>query len=214
MRDLIVIIPSFNEKKSLKKILNKLNKKIDILIIDDCSADGTSKDSIIIKNKIIINKKRLGYEQSLIKGFNFVKKNLKKNYILTFDADGEHPIKAIKKIYNQIKLNNLDLIIAERNKKNRFSEILLSLVFKFKYQINDPLSGMKIYRSSILYNSLKNVTSSFFLVDIIYEFIEKKALISNFLIDINKIKFRKSRVGNLFYSNYKIYKILLKTILK
>ena len=75
MRDLIILIPSFNEKISLKKILRILDKKIDVLIVDDCSADNTKIDPNITKNKIIINKKRLGYEKSLITGFNFIKKN-------------------------------------------------------------------------------------------------------------------------------------------
>ena len=214
MRDLIILIPSFNEKISLKKILKKLDKKIDILIVDDCSTDNTKIDPSIIKNKIIINKKRLGYEKSLITGFNFIKKNLKKKYIITFDADGEHPVNSIKKMYEKIKLNNLDLLIAERDKKNRFSEILLSFIFNKKFGINDPLSGLKIYKSHTLYKILKNIKNDQFLVDAIYEFIKKKALIKNIKIKINKIKSRKSRIGNFIYSNYKIYLIILKTIFK
>jgi glycosyltransferase involved in cell wall biosynthesis len=214
MRDLIILIPSFNEKKSLKKILKILDKKIDVLIVDDCSTDNTKIDPNIKKNKIIINKKRLGYEKSLIAGFNFIKKNLKKKYIITFDADGEHPVNSIKKMYEKIKLNNLDLLIAERDKKNRLSEILLSFIFNKKFAINDPLSGLKIYKSYTLYKILKNIKNDQFLVDAIYEFINKKTLIKNIKIKVNTIKSRKSRVGNLFYSNYKIYKIILKTLLK
>lgn len=210
MRDLVILIPSFNEKKSLKKILKILDKKIDVLIVDDCSTDNTKIDPNIKKNKIIINKKRLGYEKSLITGFNFIKKNLKKKYIITFDADGEHPVNSIKKMYEKIKLNNLDLLIAERDKKNRFSEILLSFIFNKKFGINDPLSGLKIYKSYTLYKILKNIKNDQFLVDAIYEFIKKKALIKNIKIKINKIKSRTSRVGNLFYSNYKIFLIILK----
>lgn len=210
MRDLIILIPSFNEKASLKKILKILDKKIDVLIVDDCSTDNTKIDPSITKNKIIINKKRLGYEKSLITGFNFIKKNLKKKYIITFDADGEHPVNSIKKMYEKIKLNNLDLLIAERDKKNRFSEILLSFIFNKKFGIKDPLSGLKIYKSYILYKILKNIKNDQFLVDVIYEFIKKKALIKNIKIKINRIKSRKSRVGNLFYSNYKIFLIILR----
>jgi len=213
MRDLIILIPSFNEKASLKKILKILDKKIDVLIVDDCSTDNTKIDPSITKNKIIINKKRLGYEKSLITGFNFIKKNLKKKYIITFDADGEHPVNSIKKMYEKIKLNNLDLLIAERDKKNRFSEILLSFIFNKKFGIKDPLSGLKIYKSYILYKILKNIKNDQFLVDVIYEFIKKKALIKNIKIKINRIKSRKSRVGNLFYSNYKIFLIILRILI-
>ena len=184
------------------------------MIVDDCSTDNTKIDPNITRSKIIINKKRLGYEKSLITGFNFIKKNLKKKYIITFDADGEHPVNSIKKMYKKIKLNNLDLLIAERDKKNRFSEILLSFIFNKKFRIKDPLSGLKIYKSDTLYKVLKSIKNNYFLVDVIYEFIKKKALIKNMKVKINRIKSRKSRVGNIFYSNCKIYLIFLKTFLK
>jgi hypothetical protein len=115
-------------------------------------------------------------------------------------------------MYKKIKLNNLDVLIAERDKKNRFSEILLSFIFNKKFGIKDPLSGLKVYKSYILYKILKNIKNDQFLVDVIYEFIKKKSLIKNIKIKINRIKSRKSRVGNLFYSNYKIYKIILTTL--
>ncbi len=60
-------------------------------------------------------------------------------------------------MYEKIKLNNLDLLIAERDKKNRFSEILLSFIFNKKFGINDPLSGLKIYKSYTLYKILKMI---------------------------------------------------------
>ena len=214
MRDLIILIPSFNERESLKKILKFLDKKNDVLIVDDCSTDNTKIDPIIKKNRILVNKQRFGYEKSLITGFNFIKKNLRKKYIITFDADGEHPVSSIKKMYEKIKLNNLDLLIAERDKKNRFSEILLSFIFTKKLGLSDPLSGLKIYKSYILYKILKNINNNYFLVDIIWEFIKHKAIIENVKIKTYKIKNRKSRVGNFLYSNYKIYLIILKTIFK
>jgi len=214
MHDLIVLIPSFNERVSLIKILKKLNKKIEVLVIDDGSTDGTSIDPFVKNINIINNKKRLGYEQSLITGIKFIKNNFKKKYILTFDADGEHPINAIEKLYRKMRFNNLDLLIGERDQKNRLSETLLSFIFTKKLGLSDPLSGLKIYKSYILYKILKNIKNNYFLVDIIWEFINHKAIIENVKIKTNKIKNRKSRVGNLLYSNYKIYFIILKTLFK
>ena len=44
----LVLIPSFNEKKSLIKILKKIKNTNNIIIMNDNSTDGTSK---LIKNK-------------------------------------------------------------------------------------------------------------------------------------------------------------------
>ena len=40
MDDLIILVPSYNEKKNLKKFISK---KYNFLILDDCSTDQTNK---------------------------------------------------------------------------------------------------------------------------------------------------------------------------
>ena len=52
MSDSIVIIPTYNEKENIEKIIRAvfgLEKKFDILVIDDGSPDGTAA---IVKNLI------------------------------------------------------------------------------------------------------------------------------------------------------------------
>ena len=69
-----ILIPSFNELKSLKKIIYQFNlmKEIDIrrdiLILDDCSTDKTK--IFLKKNKInfLRNNQNIGYENNIIKG--------------------------------------------------------------------------------------------------------------------------------------------------
>ena len=75
-----ILIPSFNELKSLKKIIYQFNsmKEIDIrrdiLILDDCSTDKTK--IFLKKNKInfLRNNQNIGYENNIIKGINYLKK--------------------------------------------------------------------------------------------------------------------------------------------
>ena len=75
-----ILIPSFNELKSLKKIIYQFNsmKEIDIrrdiLILDDCSTDKTK--IFLKKNKInfLRNNQNIDYENNIIKGINYLKK--------------------------------------------------------------------------------------------------------------------------------------------
>ena len=108
MSKVLVLIPCFNEKSSLLKILKKI--KYDVLIMDDCSTDGLSEDVKSLKKKnliIISNKKNYGYEKNLLKGF---KKIIKKDfeYVITFDADGEHNTRDIKRMKNHLTNNDVD----------------------------------------------------------------------------------------------------------
>lgn len=203
--NIIILIPARNEFRTLNKILRTLiNKNFQIILIDDASSDETLK----IKNKknltVIRNKKKFGYENSIIKGFKYIKKLKKFSHIVTFDADGEHKVSDLKK-FN--KFVNYDLVIGKRNKMNRFLEKIISYLFFRKYKLLDPLSGLKMYSIKSLYNL--NFSKELFLVDL-----SAKIIINEKLNSINtKINTKKRkdepRIGNSFYVNFKLIKILI-----
>jgi glycosyltransferase involved in cell wall biosynthesis len=212
MRDLIILIPAHNEEKTIRNIINKIKKKYDYLVIDDCSIDKTNhylKNKKFIKNKI-----RLGYEGTLIKGFKFIINNYKKKYILTFDADGQHLVTDIKKIYNFIKNNNLNLVVGERSKKNRLIENIFSFFFFKKFKIHDPFSGFKIYETLYLKKFINKISKKLYLVDIIIKFKIHSLSIKNIKISSNLLKNRNARVGNFFKTNFKIMKIFFHIFFK
>ena len=71
----IILIPSYNEKKSLKNILNKIDSKFKVIVVDDCSNDGTYQ--YLKKIEFIKNKTNIGYESTLKKGMIYIKKIIK-----------------------------------------------------------------------------------------------------------------------------------------
>jgi glycosyltransferase involved in cell wall biosynthesis len=202
MHDLVILIPAYNEVKNLVKILKY---KYNYLIIDDCSNDGTEK--LLKKKKInyIKNLTNIGYEKSLLKGLNYVKKK-KFKYILTVDGDGEHPISKIKGIYSLAKNKKVDLVICNRKYKNRLLENLLSLFFYIRFGLKDPLSGMKLYYLPKIKNVINKIDKNSFLVDLIIMFIDKKYNILNYEI-ISKKKIGESKVGYNLKVQLKILKL-------
>lgn len=73
MHDLVILIPAYNEVNNLVKILKY---KYNYLIIDDNSNDGTEKLLKEKKINYIKNLNKMGYEKSLIKGLNYLKKKI------------------------------------------------------------------------------------------------------------------------------------------
>lgn len=207
---IITIIPSYNDLKSLKKVVKKNKKITPLLILDDNSSDDTLVWCKENKIDCLKNKFNFGYEKNLING---LKKVIKKyDYVITLDADGEHNPNEIKKIFKII--HNYDLIIFERERKNRFLEIFLDFIFKNLFQINDPLSGFKIYKSSIAIKALKNSRNDLFLVDLLLNFIFLNKKIKNYKINNNKREFGKSKVGSFLRVNLKLLKIIFFVIYK
>ena len=82
MHDLVILIPAYNEVKNLAKILKY---KYNYLVIDDGSNDGTV--NLLNKNKInyIKNLTNIGYEKSLIKGLNYLKKKNLNMFLLLME---------------------------------------------------------------------------------------------------------------------------------
>ena len=123
MNDILVFIPTYNEKKNIEIICNKLinlNFPLDILIIDDSSPDNTyqfAKEKFdYLKNFTILKrKKKLGIGSAHLDSINHAY-NKKYKYLITMDADLTHKPEDIE-IFLKEK-NKYDLIIGTRFKNN------------------------------------------------------------------------------------------------
>ncbi len=113
-----IIIPCFNEKSTIKEIVNKIlkldNLDLEIIIIDDFSTDGTveilknfKEDKI---NKIIYNNKNFGKGYSVRQGIKIATGEI----ILIQDADLEYDPLDYYKILNPIMKNKADVVFGSR----------------------------------------------------------------------------------------------------
>jgi glycosyltransferase involved in cell wall biosynthesis len=148
-----VIVPVFNEERTIGLVINNIKKIATLIVVNDGSTDNTGL--ILKKNKskkiiIINNKNNLGYENALNLGFKKAAK-LKFNTLITYDADNQFYIKDLIKIINLSK--KFDLVIGRRPYVQRYSEKVLSKIFKLTFGICDPLCGLKAY-SLKLYKKL------------------------------------------------------------
>lgn len=198
-----IIIPTYNEQKNILKVIKKFILIGKIIVINDNSTDKTN---FIIKKKPIIilnNKTNLGYDMSLRKGIDYAISNLHKiKYIITIDADGQHSLDECKKLL-KFANNNL-IVIGTRNKFNRFSEKIVSLISSYLFKIPDPLCGMKIYKSQYIKN-IKNLNIKTDYCGMFFFKLIPKSKIKNVKIRI-KNKNKPSSYGEGLKSNLKILK--------
>ena len=128
--EVVILIPCFNEEKqSLRFVIKPKNLEIYWLLM---IIQQIKQKFYLIEKKINFksNEKNLGYEASMIKGFQQIIKKFKKaKYILSLDADGELPVKNIPKVFKVVEKKNFDLIVGRRISFNRFSENILNFFF-------------------------------------------------------------------------------------
>ena len=209
----VAIIPSYNEAQTLPGIVREILKKnIQVIVIDDYSTDNSYK---LFQNSEIIflrNSKRLGYEKSLNRGFKIAKKK-KFKYLVTFDADGQQNIKDIKRIFKKLVKGKNMLVVGERNKKQRILEYLFSIYTSKFFKISDPLSGLKAINLKKIRFKIDNSPFSYSGTHILLQCIIKNLKHDTIKINMNK-RIGKSRYGNFFSSNIKIFKSLVYFIYK
>ena len=209
--ELAIVIPCYNEEKTILKVIFEVAEFGTPIIVNDCSSDKTLSLIKSIKEKIIIvsNNQNLGYEKSLQLGFEAAHKNNFK-YVITFDADNQFEAKDIKLLIED--LNNSEIVIGERVKLQRFSEYLFSFFFYVFYRIKDPLSGLKLYKISIfLENNCIFDSKKLIGTELLIKAIKDKKKIS--MIKVKTIKRKdEPRYGGLLKANTKILLGLIKAI--
>ena len=121
MSDSLVIIPTYNEKENIEKILTKtfsLSKKFDVLIVDDGSPDGTGDIVKSLQSKfeglfIEERKGKLGLGTAYIHGFKWAL-NKDYDYIFEMDADFSHNPDDLERLYNACSIDGADVAIGSR----------------------------------------------------------------------------------------------------
>ena len=170
MSDSVVIIPTYNEKENIEKILRfvfNLPKAFHVLIVEDNSPDGTAD---IVKRlmkefpeKLFIEERKgkLGLGTAYIHGFKWA---LARGYefIFEMDADFSHNPSDLIKMYEAIKRENADLVVGSRYIKGvnvvnwPMGRILMSYYasayvrFITRIKVRDTTAGFVCYTRRVL----------------------------------------------------------------
>ena len=170
--DSIVIIPTYNEKENIKKIIRAVlglgPHAFNILVIDDGSPDGTA--AIVkrlmedeFKNRLFIIERRgkLGLGTAYIAGFKWAIEQ-KYDYIFEMDADFSHDPKDLPRLYEACATDGADVAIGSRyvsgvNVVNWPMGRVLMSYYASKYvrtvlgvKLHDTTAGFKCYRRQVL----------------------------------------------------------------
>ena len=170
MSDVLVIIPTYNEKENIEAIIRAVfnqDKSFDILVVDDNSPDGTAAivSTLIseFENRLFIENRteKNGIGTAYIHGFKWAIEK-KYAYIIEMDADFSHDPKDLIRLYNACAINGADLSIGSRYSKGvnvvnwPMKRVLLSY-FASKYvrfitgiPVHDTTAGFVCYKRKVL----------------------------------------------------------------
>lgn len=202
-----VLIPAYNEAGSIANVLHQFDSHYTVFVVDDGSTDATAKEARGAGADVISHSINRGYEAALDTGFDeiFNKRNF--DFLITFDADGQHDYNTIADIESRFN-DNYDIVVAKRDSFQRFSEYLFSFYFLFTQNIKDPLSGFKGY-SKVLYQKQGYFGQNNTVGTEILKFASKQGFRITTVNTHTKKRIGQSRFGSGLSANLKLIKSLI-----
>ena len=157
-KDVYLVVPAFNEEKTVSQIIEGIAERgYNVILVNDGSRDKTLKLAIESKRKYpnqifvvshVINR---GLGAALKTGM-VVALNKGAEYIVTFDADGQHEIADIPKVCKPLQDGEADVVIGARPfedmpiSKSFANYIMnaLTLIF-YGRNVKDSQSGLRAF---------------------------------------------------------------------
>jgi dolichol-phosphate mannosyltransferase len=164
----LVIVPTYNERENIKRLVDTVlvqDARIDILVVDDGSPDGTGAlvDEIVASNErvhVLHRGRKLGLGTAYIAGFRWALER-EYAYILEMDADFSHDPIHLPQFLRAVE--DADLVLGSRYQQGRVTVVnwpIARLILSYCANIYargvtglpvwDATGGFKCFRRSVL----------------------------------------------------------------
>ena len=178
-KEVLIIIPAYNEEKTIVPLLEKLEQPeiaqvADVLVMDDASQDATNHVTKKRKHDVVTHVFNLGYGSGLQLGYKYaVRKGY--SYVIQMDADGQHDVCNILRIYKELQTEDEngtlpDIVLGSRfmegssgfpvsfAKKIAFVWFRIMLETGTGRRITDPTTGLQglNWRTFLFYSKYNN----------------------------------------------------------
>ena len=145
MKKYTILIPIYNDRESLTKLIENinseikdLNSEISVVVINDASSqqiiDQYQNTENINSIEIINMKENRGHARCIASGLKYIFEKKEFDYVIPMDGDGEDRPEEIKNFIELAEQSEDQSIIGERIKRSE------SLFFKFCYQFHKFLT--------------------------------------------------------------------------
>lgn len=212
--NIVVILPTYNERVNITKLIPLLIKDIfpkikdhtmHILVVDDNSPDGTADEVREFmkkwKNIELLQGPKNGLGAAYVKGMHYAMNNMLADAVMEFDADFQHDPKDIPRLVKALDAG-ADHVIGSRyvpggeipkewgiHRKiiSRFGGLFAQIMF-LRFDVHDMTSGFKLTKTSFLERvDLDNLYSKYYAYKL------------HILHDLLKQKVKLTEVPIIFY---------------
>ncbi len=163
-----MIIPAHDEQDSIVCTMSDIAQHCpdwDAVVINDGSTDDTLKICRLNGYRCLTHSSNLGLGGAFQTGMMFAYQS-GYDYVIQFDADGQHPAKYVKELYETAQKTGADITVGSRfvDKRKPFTArmfgsrlITLAIFLTTGKKLTDPTSGMRLFNRRMIDILAKNI---------------------------------------------------------
>lgn len=226
--NVVVILPTYNEKENIEDIITRLEKeifpgikmhKMSILVADDMSPDGTAKvvEHLMgkYKNIQITSGKKEGLGAAYVRGMAYAIEKMDADILFEMDADGQHDPTRIPLFLSKID-DGYDMVVGTRYseggsipknwppQRKLFSvcaNLLVRIIF-MKFSIHDWTGGYRVLKKQVFLKEkkeLENYNGYIFQISFLHKVIRDGFKVSEVPFIMTDRTLGKSKIAPLGY---------------
>ena len=115
-QELLIIVPAYNEESAVGGVVHSIREAmpgVPILVIDDCSADGTIGVATAAGARVLALPHHLGLGGCVQAGYKLAYE-LGFQYVIRVDGDGQHDAYDIPRVFETLRLSGCEMVIGSR----------------------------------------------------------------------------------------------------
>ena len=222
----IIVIPSYEPDNRLIELIKTIDlKQYTVIVVDDGSGEKYHHfyEQLDKHVHLISYNRNRGKGYALKKAFNYIKENIKEEYVVvTMDSDGQHIISDAKKLLTYAKKNPYTYVLGMRKRdgktplRSRIGNSLTMFCYRFVTgkKVYDTQTGLRAFSNKLM-DFLLGVSGNRFEYEMkcLLEIPKSDILIHE--IEINTIYYEKNKGSHfkVIRDSYLIYKDFFKVSL-
>jgi glycosyltransferase involved in cell wall biosynthesis len=109
-----IVIAAYREDVCIGNVVAELRRVFrNVVVVDDGSGDHTGEEALAAGAFVLTHPFNLGQGAALQTGITFALRQGAR-YIATFDADGQHSVADLRRMFDEIRTSNVDVLLGSR----------------------------------------------------------------------------------------------------
>ncbi|AKT52392.1 glycosyltransferase family 2 protein [Arsenicicoccus sp. oral taxon 190] len=156
-----LVVPLYNEAAVIGDVVEHARRTFpNIVCVDDGSKDASARRALEAGARLVQHPVNMGQGAALQTGFEFALSDPRMDYVVTFDADGQHQIEDVLAMLDRIRRDDLDVIFGsrfldERTRPSLLKRLILKLAVAYTNlstgtRLTDAHNGLRVLARPVL----------------------------------------------------------------